>query len=65
MFVCLQEPLRERAGIGISHLAYEIRKRKRVWTAVCKESGLITNERTDLSKNAGDDVIVVDIKRRG
>jgi len=30
---------------------------------VRKGSGLINNERTDLSKDAGDDVIVVDIKR--
>jgi len=27
--VCLQEPLRVRGGYGISHLAYEIRKRKK------------------------------------
>jgi len=33
--------------------------------AVRKGSGLTTNVRTDLSKYAGDDVIVVDIKRRG
>jgi hypothetical protein len=26
--VCLQEPPRERGGIGISHSAYEIRKEK-------------------------------------
>lgn len=30
-----------------------------------KGSGLITNEPTDLRKNAGDDIIVVDTKRRG
>jgi len=32
--------------------------------AVCKVRGLTTNERTDLSRNAGEDVIVVDIKSR-
>ena len=46
-------------------LAYDIRKRKRVWTVVSKGSSLTTNERIDLSRNAGDDIIVVDIKRRG
>ena len=42
--VCLQEPLRERAGSGISHSAYDIRKRKRVWTGVRKGSSLTTKE---------------------
>jgi len=28
--VCLQEPPREKDGFGFSHLAYAIRKRKRV-----------------------------------
>jgi hypothetical protein len=63
--VMLQEPPEERGGIGISHSAYEIRKRKRVWTAVRKGSGLATDERTDLSRGANDDAIVTDVKRRG
>jgi hypothetical protein len=63
--VCLQEPPREREGVGISHPAYDIRKRKRVRTVVRKRSSFATNERTDLSKNALGDVIVVDINRRG
>jgi endonuclease/exonuclease/phosphatase family metal-dependent hydrolase len=62
--VCLQEPPSERAGIGISHSGYDIRNRKRVWTAVRKGRGLTTNERTDLSRNTGYDVIVVDITKR-
>jgi len=41
--VCLQEPPRERGGIGISHLAYEIRKTKRVWTAIRRGSGLVVD----------------------
>jgi hypothetical protein len=61
----LQEPPEERGAIGISHSAYEIRKRKRVWTAVRKESGLATDERTDLCRGVNDDVIVTDVKRRG
>jgi len=41
--VSLQEPPRERTGIGLSHPAYEIRERKRVWMVVRKGSGPITN----------------------
>ena len=63
--VCLQEPLTARAGIGISHSAYNIMKRKRVWPAVRNRCGLTTNERTALSPIRGDDVIVVDIIRKG
>jgi len=63
--VCPQEPPREREGVGISHLAYNIRKRKTVWMAVGKGSGFPNNERTDLSKNPLSDVIVVDIECRG
>jgi hypothetical protein len=59
-FVLLQEPLGEGGRIGISHPAYEIRKRKTVWTAVRKGSGLATDERTDLSRGAKDDVMVTD-----
>jgi hypothetical protein len=60
-----QEPPRERGDIGISHSAYDIRKRKRVWTAIGKGSGLVVDERTDLSRGATDDVIATDIRRRG
>jgi len=63
--VYLQEPPRERGGCGISHSAYEIRKRKRVWTAIQKGSRLVVDERTDLSRGAHDDVIVTDVRRRG
>jgi hypothetical protein len=63
--VCLPEPPRKTAGSGISHAAYDIRKRTRVWTAGRKGRGLTTNERTHLSRNAGDDVIAVDIYGRG
>ena len=63
--VCLEEPPRERGGIGISHSAYEIRKRKRVWTAIRKGSGLVVDEWTDLSRGANNDVIVTDVRRRG
>jgi len=45
--VCLQEPPRERGGIGISHSAYEIRKRKRVWMAIQRGSSLVVDDRTD------------------
>jgi len=63
--VCLQEPPRERGGFVISHSAYEIRKRQRVWTAIRKGCGLVVDERTDLSRAANDDVIVTDFRRRG
>jgi len=63
--VLLQEPPGEKGRIGISHPAYEIRKRKRVWTAVRKGSGLATDERTHLSRGANDDVMVTDVRRRG
>jgi len=63
--VCLPESPRERGGVGICDSAYEIRKRKRVWTAVHKGSGLATDERTYVSRGAKDDVIVTDVKRTG
>jgi len=63
--VMFQEPPEERGGIGIRHSAYEIRKRKRVSTAVGKGSGLATDERTDLSRGANDHIIVTDVKRPG
>jgi len=58
----LQEPPGKKGRIGISHPAYEIRKQKRVWTAVRKGSGLATDERSDLSRCANDDVMVTDVK---
>jgi hypothetical protein len=63
--VCLQEPPRERGGCGISHSAYEIRKRKRVWTAIRKGSGLVVDELMHLSRGTHDDVIFTDVRRRG
>jgi endonuclease/exonuclease/phosphatase family metal-dependent hydrolase len=54
-----------KGGIGISHLAYDKRKRNRVWMAVRRGSGLVVDERTDLSRGANDDVIATDIRRRG
>jgi len=63
--VLLQEPPGGKGRIRISHPAYEIRKLKRVWTAVCMGSGLATDERTDLSRGANDNVMVTDVKTRG
>jgi hypothetical protein len=63
--VLLQEPPGEKGRIGISHPAYEITKQMRVWTAVRKGSGLATDERTELSRVANDDVMVTDVKRSG
>jgi len=63
--VSLHEPPRERGGIGISHSAYEIRKRKRGWTAIRRDSGLVVDERTDLSTGANEDAIATDVRRRG
>ena len=62
--VCLQDPLREKADVRISHPAYDICKRNRVWTAMRKGSGFGTNERMDLSKNTLGDAIVVEIETR-
>jgi len=63
--VCFQETPRDRGEIGISHLAHNIRKRKRVWKAIRKGSGLVVDERTDLSRGANDDVIATEVRRRG
>ena len=63
--VCLQEPPIERGEIGISNLAYEMRKRNRVWTAIRKGSGLVVDEWTDQSTGANDNVIATDVRRRG
>ena len=43
---------------------YEITKRNRVWTAVCKGICLATEERTDLGRGANDDIMVTEIERR-
>jgi len=61
--VLLQEPPGEKGRIGITHPAYEISKQTRVWTAVRKGSGLATDEWTDLSRGANDDVMVTDVRR--
>jgi len=63
--VLLQEPPGEKGRIGISHPPYEMKKRKTGWTAVRKGCGLDTDERTDLSRGANNDVMVTDVKRRG
>jgi hypothetical protein len=63
--VLLQEPPGDKGRIGISHATYEIRKRKRVWMAVRNGRGLSTDERTELSRGANDDVMVTKVKRRG
>jgi len=56
---------RDRGGVGISHSAYEIRKIQIVWTAIPKGSGLVVDERMDLSRRANDDFIVTDGDMRG
>jgi hypothetical protein len=63
--VCLQQPQRERGGIRISHSAYAIRKRKRVWTAIQRGSSLVVVERTDMSRGANEDGNATDGRRRG
>jgi len=63
--VLLQEPPGEEGRMGICHPAYEIRKRKRVWSVVHKENGLAMDKRIDLSRGTNNDVVVTDVKRRG
>ena len=63
--MCLPEPPNETGEIGISHLAPQIRKSKRVWTAIRKRSGLVVDERTCLSRGANDEVMATDFRRRG
>jgi len=63
--VCLQEPPREIGGSVISHSQFEIRKTKRVWTAIQRGSGLVVDERTDSSRGANNYVIVPDVRKRG
>jgi hypothetical protein len=62
--VCLQDPRREKGGIGDSHSANQIRNRKCGWTATGRLSGLMVNEWTDLSTGANDNVIAMDVRRR-
>jgi len=45
--LCVGKNHRASAGVRISHLAPEIRKRKWVWMAVQKATGLMVDERTD------------------
>jgi hypothetical protein len=61
----LEEPPGERADIGISHWAYKISNSKNVWMAIRKGSGLVHDERTDLSRGAKDNVIATDVWRTG
>jgi len=63
--VCLQNAPRERGGIGIGHSSYERGIKNRVWTAIRRVSGMVVDERTDLSRGANDDVIHIDLKRIG
>jgi hypothetical protein len=63
--VLLQEPAGGKGRIVISPPAYQIINRKRVWTAVRKQSVLATDERTELSTGANEDVVVTDGIRRG
>jgi hypothetical protein len=63
--VLFLEPPRDKRRIGISHLAYEIRKRKRIWMAVRKGSGLGTDKRTELSRGTNDDVRCTGVRSRG
>jgi len=48
--VCSKERLRARGGFGITHSVYEIIKRKRMWTAIRKGSGLPVVQRAVLSR---------------
>ena len=63
--VCLEESPRDRGEIGISHSAYEMRKRNRLWTTIQEGSGLVVDERTDVRRGANDDVNAADVRRRG
>jgi len=55
--VCMQEPLGEPGGFGISHSACEIRKRKRMWTATGKGSGLVVDEQPDITREDNNNVL--------
>jgi len=63
--VCLHEPARGRVNVGISHATYEMRRRKRVWMAIQKGSGLVVDVQTDLNSGANNDVIATDVRRTG
>jgi hypothetical protein len=63
--VCLQEPPRDRWDIGISHSASNIKKRKRVWTAIRQGSGLVVGQRMDLTIGRNEDFIASDVRRKG
>jgi hypothetical protein len=62
--VLLQELPGQKGRIGISHLVYEIGKRKRVSKVLRKGSELAMDERRDLRRGANEDVMVTDVKRR-
>ena len=62
--VCLQEPPRERGGSRISHSAYQIMNRTRVWTAIRKGSRLVGDEHRDVSTGANNNIIVSDVRAR-
>jgi hypothetical protein len=41
------------------------KKKKKSWTAIRKGSGLVVDERKDLSRAANDEVVATDVRRRG
>jgi hypothetical protein len=61
----LQDPPRLRGGIKISHLAYKITEGNRVWTAIRKGTGLVVDDRLNLSWGDNDDAIVTNVRSRG
>jgi hypothetical protein len=61
----LQEPPREKGGIGISYSAYKMTTRKRDHKAIQRESNLVVHEQNDLSKGVNDDVIATEVRRIG
>lgn len=63
-FVIVARAAEERRGIGISGSAYEIRKRRRVWTLLPMEICLGTDEWTDLSRRVKDNASVTEVTRR-
>jgi len=63
--VLLKERPVEKGRIGISNLAYENTKQKRLWMAVRKRSGRTTDECTVLTRGPHDDIMVTDMKRIG
>ena len=61
----MQVPPRVRANIGISHSPFKIIIKNTVWTPILKQSGLVVDEHTDLSRGANEDVIATDVRTAG